>query len=107
MITYKLLYQGQLGNSVATLATVGAGKTWQAGLFKAVNNDSSARTFGLCQNGTVAANRITAPAISIPAGGEWEWAPEKPVCLAAADTLAGGASVATQVTLSVWGVEIS
>lgn len=105
---YKVLYQGQLGNSVATLATVGAGKTWLIGLITAVNNDSSARTFGLCVGGTTAAFRITSNVISLPAsGGSWEWAPEKPICLEAAQTLAGGASVATQVTVTVFGDEVS
>ncbi len=105
---FKVLVQVQLGNTVATLATVGAGKTWLIGLITAVNNDSSARTFGLYVGGTAAANAITGTAISLPAsGGSWEWSLEKPMTLEAAQTLAGGASVATQVTLTVWGDEIS
>lgn len=103
---FKVLYQGQLGNTVATLATVGAAKSWIIKTIEAVNNDSSARTFGLYVGGTAAANAVTAPAISIPAGGAWEWT-EVGIALEAAQTIAGGASVATQVTVTVFGDEVS
>jgi hypothetical protein len=103
---YKVLYQGQLTASVATLATVGALKTWIIKQITAVNNDASARTFGLYVGGTTAAKAITAPATSIPAGGMWDWCPCD-ICLEAAQTIAGGASVATQVTVTVFGLEIS
>lgn len=103
---FKVLYQGQLGNSVATLATVGAAKTWIIKQITAVNNDASARTFGLYVGGTTAAKAITPPAVSIPAGGGWDWCPCD-ICLETGQTLSGGASVATQVTVTVFGVEIS
>lgn len=103
---YKVLYQGQLGNTVATLATVGAAKTWIIKHITAVNNDASARTFGLYVGGTAAANVITAPNVSIPAGGSWDWCPCD-ITLDTGKTLAGGASVATQVTVTVFGDEIS
>ena len=103
---FKVLYQGQLGNTVATLATVGAAKSWVIKTITAVNNDTSARTFGLYAGGTTAAHVLTSPAISIPAGGSWEWT-EVGITLEAAQTLAGGASVATQVTVTVFGDEVS
>lgn len=101
-----MLYQGQLGNSVATLATVGAAKSWIIKTLMAVNNDSAARTFGLYVGGTTATHVVTPPNISIPAGGAWEWT-EIGMTLEAAQTLAGGASVASQVTVTVFGDEVS
>ncbi len=104
--SWKVLYQGQLGNTVATLATVGGGKTWIISKVKAVNNDTSARTMGLYIGGTTASHAVTPPAVSIPAGGAWEdnspgWT------LEAAQTIAGGASVASQVTVTIFGDEVS
>lgn len=104
--TFKVLYQGQLGNAVATLATVGAGKTWIIKHITAVNNDVAARTFGLYTGGTAAANVITPPAVSLPAGGGFDWCPCD-ITLEAGRTLAGGASVAAMVTVTVFGDEIS
>ncbi len=104
--SYKVLYQGQLGNTVATLATVGAGKTWIIRKKTAVNTDTSARTFGLCVGGTAAANRVTSDVISLPASGGY-WVDTDPETLEAGQTLSGGASVATKVTVTVFGDEIS
>jgi hypothetical protein len=103
--TFKVLYQGQLGAAVATLATVGTGKTWIIKHITAVNNDTVARTFGLYVGGTTASKVITPPNVSIPNGGAWEWCPCD-ICLESAQTLAGGASAATQVTVTVFGDEI-
>jgi hypothetical protein len=103
---YKVLYQGQLGNSVATLATVGASKSWIIKHITVVNTDSSDRTFGLCVGGTGAANRITGDVVSVPASGSWEWCPCD-ITLEAAQTIAGGASVASKLTTTIFGVEIS
>jgi hypothetical protein len=91
---------------VATLATVGGGKTWIVSRVKAVNTDSSTRTMGLYIGGTAAANAVTPTAISIPAGGAWEdnspgWT------LEATQTIAGGASVGAKVTVTVFGDEVS
>ena len=104
---FKVLYQGQLGNTVATLATVGAAKSWVIKTVTAVNNDSSARTFGLYVGGTTAAHAVTGTAISLPAsGGSWEWQGVG-LTLEAGETIAGGASVAAQVTVTVFGDEVS
>lgn len=104
--SWKVLYQGQLGNSVGTLATVGGGKTWLVSGWVAVNNDSAARTFGLYIGGTTAAKVVTPPNISIPAGGSVK--DDKPGwTLEAGQTIAGGASVASQITLTIFGDEVS
>jgi hypothetical protein len=102
--TYKLLYQGQLGASVATLATVGTAKMWIIKNICVVNNDTSARTFGLYRQGTAAANVITPPNISVPAGGMAEW--DGTMALNDSETIRGGASVATQLTITISGDEI-
>lgn len=104
--TFKTLYQGQLGNSVATVATVGAAKMWIVKNITAVNTDSVTRTFGLYLNGTTAAHAITATAISLAAAASWTW-DGMSLSMNAADTLAGGASAATVVTVTVTGDEVS
>lgn len=103
---FKVLYQGQLGNSVATLATVGAAKSWIIKTISAVNVDGSTRTFGLYVNGTTGAHAITPPAISLAAGGSWTWS-NISMTLDAAATLVGGASAATAITVTVTGDEVS
>lgn len=102
---YKLLYQGQLASSVATLATIASGKAWIIKHYSVVNNDSVARTFVLYRQGTAAANIITPPAVAVPAGGMVEW--DGTMSLGAAETLRGFASVATQLTLTVCGDEVT
>lgn len=104
---YKVLYQGQIGNTNATLATVGAAKTWVIKLMTCVNTDTSARTFGLSVGGTAATNQVTSQLVSLEAsGGYWEWNPSG-LTLETGQTIAGIASVATKLTLTVWGDEIS
>jgi hypothetical protein len=104
--TFKVLYQGQLGSAVATLATVPALKQWIIKQIDAVNTDTSARTFGLCVNGTGAANRTTSDVISLPASGGFMIWDGMSITLNAGDTIAGGASVATKVTVTIHGDEI-
>lgn len=102
---YKLLYQGQLPSSVGTLATVGTGKMWIVKHITVINNDSAARTFALYRQGTAAANIITPPAMAIAAGGMAEW--DGTMALNDAETIRGLASVATMVTISIDGDEVS
>jgi len=102
---YKLLYQGQLPSSVGTLATVGSGKSWIVKHISIVNNDSAARTFSLYRQGTAAANIITPPAMSIPAGGMAEW--DGTMAMADGETIRGLASVATMLTATICGDEVS
>ena len=103
---YKVLCQGQLGNSVATLATVGGGKSWLVRDISMVNTDSSDRTVGLYHNGVTGTTAITPTAVNIVAGGAYTFSGGV-LAFAAADTLSGGASVASKVTITVTGDEIS
>jgi hypothetical protein len=102
---YKVLYQGQLGNTVATLATVGGGKGWIIRNITVVNTDSSARTYALYINGTTAAFQITPSASSL--GAQETDVFDDMLALNAADTIAGGASVATKVTVTITGDEVT
>lgn len=101
---YKLLYQGQLAASVGTLITVASGKAHIIKHISIVNNDSSARTFQLFRQGTAAANAIT-PIMTIPAGGIAEW--DGTQAMAATETLRGVASVATMLTTTISGDEVT
>jgi len=67
--TYKVLYQGQLGSSAATLYTVPSSTTAFIKTITIVNNDTSVRTFSLYVNGTAASNIIT-PTYEIQPGGQ-------------------------------------
>jgi hypothetical protein len=102
---YKVLVQGQLGNTVATLATVGASKSWVISKITVVNTDTSARTCGFYVGGTTNTKSITPETVSIPAGGMMEFTGAE--TLEAANTLSGGASVATKLTYTVFGNEVS
>jgi hypothetical protein len=102
---YKLLYQGQLPSSVGTLATVGGGVSWIIKHISIVNNDTSARTFALYRQGTADSNIITPPAMGIPAGGMSEW--DGTMALAASETLRGVGSVASKLTVTVCGDEVT
>jgi hypothetical protein len=103
--TYKLLYQGQLPSSVGTLATVGTGKMWIIKHITVVNNDASSRAFALYRQGTAAANIITPPAMAVPAGGMAEW--DGTLSMNDAETLRGVASVASMLTVTIDGDEVS
>lgn len=66
---YKVLYQGQLSNSAATIYTAPASNTSFIKSILVVNNDTNAITFQLFVNGTAASNAIT-PIYEVPAGGQ-------------------------------------
>lgn len=102
---YQLLHQSQLPSSVGTLATVTSAKDWIVKHITVVNNDASARTFALYRGGTTAAKIITPPAIAIPAGGMAEW--DGTMCFDAGETISGVASVATQLTITISGDEVT
>lgn len=104
--SFQILYQGQLPNSVATLATVPGAKQWIVKTIEIVNNDTtSAHTFSLYHNGTTAAHIITPIAVSIPAGGAWQRY-EVSMGFATGDTLAGVASSASLLTITTWGDQV-
>lgn len=102
---YKTLYQGQLPSTVATLATVGGGKSWIVKHISVVNTTAGAVTFGLYKNGTTAAFAWSPGAISVPAGGMAEW--DGTEAMAAAEYIAGVASAATSLTVTISGDEVS
>jgi len=102
---YKTLYQGQLPSTVATLATVGGGKSWIVKHISIVNVTSGAVTFQLFRNGTTTAFAWTPAAISVPANGMAEW--DGTEAMAATETIAGVASAATSLTMTMSGDEVS
>lgn len=65
---YKVLYQGQLAASAATLYTVPSSTTAFIKTITVVNNDTSVRTFSLYVNGTTAETKVT-PTFEIQPGG--------------------------------------
>lgn len=65
---YKVLAQGQLPSSIATLYTAPASTVGFIKTITIINNDTVARTVTLARGGTAAANRIS-PILEIPAGG--------------------------------------
>lgn len=102
---YKTLYQGQLPSTVATLATVGGGKSWIVKHISIVNVTAGAVTFQLFKNGTTTPYAWTPAAISVPANGMAEW--DGTEAMAATETIAGVASAATSLTMTMSGDEVS
>jgi hypothetical protein len=102
--TYKKIYQGQPGTSASTLFTVDSGKQMIVKHIRVVNNDSTARTIKLWHDGTAAVNVIL-PATSVRAGGWAEF--DGTITLEASDSFSGQASAAAQVTVTIYGLEIS
>lgn len=102
--TYKKLYQGQPGTSATTLYTVPAATQAIVKHIRIVNNDTSARTIKLWHDGTADANVIL-PATPVRAGGWAEF--DGTITLEASDSFSGQASVASTVTVTIYGLEIS
>lgn len=103
--TYKKLYQGQPGNTAATLATVGASETWIIRHIRVVNTHATdAQTIELWHDGTTDATKILG-AISIDADDTYT--EDCFICAEPNDTIAGKASVATEVTVTLYGVVIT
>lgn len=101
---YKKLAQGQLGTSVAALYTVPGSTSAIVKKIVLVNNDTEALTVELNHDGDTEATRILPP-ISIDAGGWAEF--DGSICMEAADTLQGKGEQATEITYTVYGLEIS
>ena len=102
--TYKKLGQGQLGRSVAVLYTVPADTSAIVKKIVLVNNDSEDLTVELNHDGDTEATRILPP-ITIDAGGWAEF--DGSICMEAADTLQGKGEQATEITYTIYGLEIS
>jgi hypothetical protein len=100
---YKLLYQGQLPSTVATLATVGASKSWVIGHYVIRNPTGGAVSYELFRNGTTGPYSIDSG--TIPAGGKAEW--DGKISMATGEYIAGVASSATSLTMTMDGDEVS
>jgi len=103
--TYKLLYQGQLAATPGTLYTVPSVTNVIVRHISVVNNDTVNRTFALYRQGTAATNLITPPAMLVPPGGMQEW--DGAMAMAATETLRGVGSVASMLTVTIDGDEIT
>jgi hypothetical protein len=103
---YKTLIQAVITASAATLgAAVPGGKSWIVKHIAVVNVTSGAITFQLFRNGTASTNAWTQAAISVPANGMAEW--DGTEAMAAAETLAGVASLTNSLYLTASGDEIT
>lgn len=103
---FKKLYQGQPGTSAATIYTTPAGTQTIVKEIRALvpSNAAGGSTIGLFHGGTSDANRIWPDEPLAPG----EMAIEDGLIeLQPAETLAAIASVASRVTLTVYGVEIT
>lgn len=101
---YKKLYQGQAPNAVATVATVPSGKTWIIRHIRVVNTHASAQTIELWDDGTTDANKILGAVTIDP---DDTYTEDCFICVAGDDTIAAEASVASEVTVTLYGVEIT
>lgn len=102
--TFKKLYQGQPGTSVATVYTAPASTQVIVKHMRAVNTSGSTTTIALYQDGSAAANQILPP-LTLGAG---EWAEfDGAILIDAAGTLQAIAGAATAITLTVYGLEIA
>ena len=101
---YKKLYQGQPGNTAATLATVPASTTWIIRHIRVVNTRTSEDTIELWHDGTTDANKILG-SVAIPADGTYT--EDCFICAETGDTIAGKATTASEVTVTLYGVEIT
>jgi hypothetical protein len=102
---YKKLYQGQPGVAAATLATVPGSTTWIIRHIRAVNTDAALPvTLELWHDGTADENKILG-AVSIPVDNTYT--EDCFICAEAGDTIAGKAGEADEVTVTLYGVEIT
>jgi hypothetical protein len=101
---YKVLYQGQLPSSTTSLYSPASGKGAIIRHWRIHNSDASSRTFSLYINGTAAAN-VWFKDVSLGAGESAEW--DGTMALDDADSLQGIASAASQLTLTVFGDEVT
>lgn len=101
---YKKLVQTQPGVAAATVYTVPALTNTVIKHIRAVNMGAAAATIGLYDGGTAVTNRILP---DVPLGpGEWlEW--DGLLTMPTTATLAAIASVASSITLTIYGLELT
>jgi len=102
---YKLLYQGQLAATVGTLYTVPGSTGAIIRHISVINNDTVSRSFALYRQGTAATNLITPPAMVVLPGGMQEW--DGAMAMAATETIRGIGSVASMLSVTIDGDEIT
>lgn len=100
---YKTLYQGQVPNTLTTLATVPSLKSWIIKCMKVANSTAGAVTLKLYKNGATAA--YLGDQLTIPANGSAQW--DGTDALAAAEYIAGIAGSASALTLTISGDEVT
>jgi len=104
-LTYKVLAQGQLPAAAAAIATVPAGKQWIVKQIRLVNlMGGTNRVVSLFVNGTTAAFCIY-PSTNLVAGTLLD--DVGTITLNAAEYIAGVAAAATEVTFTVFGLELT
>jgi hypothetical protein len=101
---YKRLYQGQPGVAAATVYTVPALTSAVMKQVRAVNTGTQAASVGLFHGGTAVGNRILPDVPLSP--GEW-LEDDLTAMMAAGDVLAAIASVASTITVTIYGLELS
>lgn len=101
----KVLAQGQLGTSVASIYTPGSGITGIILTCEFLNVSGSTVTMDLYVNGTAAANQIKS-GVTLLAGESLVFDGKITLANANTDSFQGKASAATSVTYTVMGVAI-
>lgn len=103
--TYKKLYQGQLGTSASAIYTVPGATEAIISSIVIVNCDNvSTHTVDLFTDGSAEANRIL-PTTTLEAGERITL--NERMTLAAASTINGKADAGSEVTVTIFGLEIS
>jgi hypothetical protein len=105
VLTYKVLGQGQLPAATAALVTVPAGHQYIIKQVRLVNpTGGTDRTVALYVNGSAAANQIF-PTTNLVAGTLLD--DVGTITLNAAETLQGVAAAATEITYTIFGLDIT
>ena len=103
--TYKVLAQGQLPAVAGVLYTVPGGTQTIVSRIVLANTDNvNPRTATLYQNGTAATNEILPPT-SIDPGARY--VDDGRYTMAATNTIQGKADAASEITYTIYGLEIS
>lgn len=99
----KRLYQGQMSTTLTTvLATTTTAKQWVITDIEIVNNDTATRNVTLALPGSGAANRLF-NAFPVQAGETVQWTGR--MVTESTETITGGASAASVVTVTISGAE--
>ena len=103
-LAYKQLAQSQIGTSAATFYTSPAGTQTIIKQLRIVNTDTVPRWIKLGNNGSADANLIL-PQTTIAAGGWAEF--DGTLTLAAGETIVAQAEVASKLTMTAHGAQVT